>query len=48
VDAVGPLALLVEALATVRRQRISETCTGPEEALIEHAGTTRQHLHVAW
>lgn len=48
VDATGPLALLQAAAETAWRQRLSSACTGPEEVLIEYAGSARQHVHVAW
>lgn len=48
IDAVAPLPLLQEAARTAWAQRLSAGCTGPEEVLVEYAGTPRQHLHVAW
>lgn len=48
VDLTGPVQLLRLALATSRAQRVTAGCTGPEEVLLEHEGTPRQHLHVAW
>lgn len=38
---------LYRALITARAQRLSPSCTGPEEALIHDAGSGL-HLHVAW
>lgn len=48
VDATGPLATLQAAALTAWQQRLSSSCTGPEEVLLEYSGTARQHLHVAW
>lgn len=48
IDATGPLPLLQAAAQTAWAQRLSADCTGPEEVLVEYAGTSRQHLHVAW
>lgn len=48
VDLGGPLQTLVDASVVAKRQRITLNCTGPEEVLLEFAGTRRQHLHVAW
>lgn len=46
-DFIGEPEDLEEALALVKDQRITERCTGPEEALIHDAGSGT-HLHVAW
>ncbi len=46
-DFVGHPAALAIALTTAKAQRISPTCTGPEEALTHDAGSG-WHLHVAW
>ena len=48
VDLVGPLSTLRAAASTALAQRVSPGCTGPEEVLIELAGESGQHLHVAW
>ncbi|WP_366484652.1 D-Ala-D-Ala carboxypeptidase family metallohydrolase [uncultured Arthrobacter sp.] len=48
IDVAGPLALLQAAAETAWRQRITRTCTGPEEVLIERAGRPGEHLHLAW
>jgi hypothetical protein len=48
VDLTGPLHDLQRAAATAWQQRLSSTCTGPEEVLLEHSGEPGQHLHVAW
>lgn len=48
VDLTGPLPLLQEASRTAWLQRLSPTCTGPEEVLLEDSGQPNQHLHVAW
>lgn len=48
IDATGPLALLQAAATTAWSQRLSPTCTGPEEVLLEDSGQANQHLHVAW
>jgi hypothetical protein len=48
IDATGPLPLLQAAAETAWRQRLSRTCTGPEEVLLEDSGEPNQHLHVAW
>lgn len=46
-DFIGHPAVLARAEATARAQRISPSCTGPEEALRHDAGSG-WHLHVAW
>lgn len=43
VDFVGPLDVLRAAHAWVWYQRVTASCTGPEEVVWEH-----DHLHVAW
>src|SRR5687768_296723 len=43
VDLAGSRAALAAAARTARAQRVTATCTGPEEVLIES-----DHLHVAW
>ena len=48
VDCTGPLALLQAAADTAWRQRLSPSCSGPEEVLLEDSGQRNQHLHVAW
>lgn len=48
IDATAPLALLQAAADTAWEQRLSGTCTGPEEVLLEDSGQRNQHLHVAW
>lgn len=48
IDATGPLPLLQDAATTAWRQRLSPSCTGPEEVLLEDSGRPNQHLHVAW
>ena len=47
-DLTGPLSLLQHAAETAWSQRISTSCTGPEEVLLEDSGEPNQHLHVAW
>jgi hypothetical protein len=48
VDLVGPLEDLKRAAALARILRVGPGCGGPEEVLLERAGTEGQHLHVAW
>lgn len=48
VDLTGGLQTLTSARVLARDLRVSDTCTGPEEVLLEYAETIRQHLHVAW
>lgn len=48
VDMVAPLPVLLDAAETAKEMRVSRTCTGPEEVLLEYPRTRRQHLHVAW
>jgi hypothetical protein len=48
VDFAGPLTRLQDARRIALAQRVTPGCTGPEEVLLEGAGTRRQHLHVAW
>lgn len=46
-DFTGHPAVLADALDTARAQRITKSCTGPEEALCHDSGSG-YHLHVAW
>lgn len=48
IDVVGSTYDLTRAAALAWEQRIGPGCTGPEEVLLEHLGTTRAHLHLAW
>lgn len=48
VDFDGPLPLLQAAAETAWRQRLSGSCTGPEEVLVEKPRRAGEHLHVAW
>jgi hypothetical protein len=48
VDWIGPVNVLRAAAEVAWMQRVSPGCTGPEEVLLEYAGTRRQHLHTAW
>lgn len=48
IDATGPLPLLQDAARTAWQQRLSTTCTGPEEVLLEDSGLPNQHVHLAW
>jgi uncharacterized protein YcbK (DUF882 family) len=48
IDVTGPAWLLRQAATWARHQRVSASCTGPEEVLLEYMGTRRQHLHLAW
>lgn len=43
VDLVGPRTALEHARRTADAQRVTEGCTGPEEAILED-----DHLHIAW